>query len=88
MKRIFDSSAAYAWGLSEGQVVVMIHSGSLGIGHVTGQYFLDLMRRIYPVDIPFPANGIFVLPVSGRHSEVFRKFRTSMRNAANFAFGT
>jgi len=38
VRRVFNGQAAHAWGLREGQVVVMIHAGSLGLGHVTGTF--------------------------------------------------
>ena len=36
VKKILNPQAAYDWGIKEGQVVMMIHSGSLGLGHSTG----------------------------------------------------
>ena len=48
VRRVFHGQAAHAWGLREGQVVVMIHAGSLGLGHVTGTFVTDLMKEIYP----------------------------------------
>ena len=49
VRRVLHGQAAHAWGLRGGQVVVMIHAGSLGLGHVTGTFVTDLMKRIYPV---------------------------------------
>lgn len=33
---VLDRHAAYAWGVRPGEVVVMVHSGSLGFGHLFG----------------------------------------------------
>lgn len=87
VKKILDGPTAYEWGLTEGQIVVMIHTGSLGLGQITGGYFLDLMREVYPKGLPHPENGIYLLPTTGEYEDHFRRFRTSMSNAANFAFG-
>ncbi|WP_418281388.1 RtcB family protein [Halorubrum sp. DTA98] len=40
---VFDDATAEAYGLSEGQVVVLIHCGSRGLGHQTCN---DYLRRI------------------------------------------
>ena len=87
VKKIHDGRMAHACGLFEGQVMVMVHTGSLSIGHVTGQFFLDLIKEIYPKGLAHPQNGFFPLPAFGRFRPHFEKFKTSMCNAANFAFG-
>ena len=87
VRKVLNGSAAHAWGLIEGQVVVMIHAGSLGLGHITGNYVLDVMKRIYPDNVPHPESGIYPLPFCKRFQSEFSTFLTSLRNAANFAFG-
>lgn len=87
VRRVLDRAAAHAWGLREEQVVVMIHAGSLGLGHVANHSVLDTMRRIYPDGVARPHNQIYLLPAGPRHAAEFAHFRTALRNAANFAFG-
>ena len=87
VRRVFHGQAAHAWGLREGQVVVMIHAGSLGLGHVTGTFVTDMMKEIYPLGVTRPANDIYLLPRNEKFGPQFDQFLTSMRNAANFAFG-
>ena len=87
VRRVLHGQAAHAWGLREGQVVVMIHAGSLGLGHVTGTFVTDLMKQIYPAGVTRPSNDIYLLPRNQRFATQFNQFLTSMRNAANFAFG-
>jgi tRNA-splicing ligase RtcB len=87
VKKILDGPSAYEWGLTEGQITVMIHSGALGLGQITGRYFLDLMRDVYPRGLPHPENGVYILPASGDYGDHFRRFWKSMSNAANFAVG-
>jgi tRNA-splicing ligase RtcB len=87
VRRIHDRAAAHAWGLSEGQVVVMVHAGSLGLGHIANSSVLELMQAIYPGNLPRPANGIYPLPAGEHAAAAFDQFTTALRNAANFAFG-
>jgi tRNA-splicing ligase RtcB len=87
VRRIHDRAAAHAWGLSEGQVVVMVHAGSLGVGHIANSSVLDLLQAIYPASLPRPANGIYPLPVGEHAAAAFDRFTMALHNAANFAFG-
>ncbi|HET6251062.1 MAG TPA: RtcB family protein [Tepidisphaeraceae bacterium] len=84
--RILDGATAHAWGLKEGMVTLMIHSGSLSIGHHCGSHFRDVMRRVFPANLRHPENGIFLLPVGDRHRDALDLFWDAMSNAANFAF--
>jgi tRNA-splicing ligase RtcB len=84
--RILDGPTAHEWGLKEGMVTIMVHSGSLSIGHHCGSHFRDVLRNVYPTSLRAPANGIFLLPEGERHREVTRLFWDAMSNAANFAF--
>lgn len=86
VEKIFDAVTAYAWGLRPGMVTVMVHTGSLSIGHVCGSHFRDVVRSIYPKSIRFPENGIFPLPEGDRYRTQSEKFWDSLHNAANFAF--
>ena len=86
VSKIHDSKLAYQWGLKPDQVVVMVHSGSLGVGHLTGNRFSDLSRSIYPTDMKHPDNGLYVLPDSERFKKERDAFLTSFSNAANFAY--
>jgi tRNA-splicing ligase RtcB len=86
VERVLDGPAAYAWGLKPGRVVIMVHTGSVSVGHLCGSHFRDVVRRIHPPAVRHPANGVFVLPQGGRHAEATRVFRDSLHNAANFAF--
>jgi tRNA-splicing ligase RtcB len=42
---VFDRSAAHAYGLSEGQVTLMIHCGSRGLGYQVCEDYLSVMPR-------------------------------------------
>ena len=52
-----------------GLVTVMVHTGSVSIGHLCGGYYRDVVKKIYPGDLKYPDNGIFVLPLGERHRD-------------------
>jgi tRNA-splicing ligase RtcB len=86
VERILDGATAHAWGLKPGLVTVMVHTGSVSIGHLCGGYYRDVVRRIYPGELKHPDNGIFVLPLGEKHQGEVSRFWDSLHNAANFAF--
>jgi tRNA-splicing ligase RtcB len=83
---IFDPQTSYAFGLKKDQVVIMLHTGSVSIGHLTGSYFKDIMKEIYPKSLSHPENGIYLLPDSEKYKEQWDLFWSSLANSANFAF--
>ncbi len=72
--------------LKPGMVTVMVHTGSVSIGHLCGGIFRDVVRELYPSSIKRPDNGIFILPESDLYREQASKFWDSFNNATNFAF--
>jgi tRNA-splicing ligase RtcB len=87
VERVLDGGIAHAWGLSPGQVMVMVHTGSVSIGHLSGGLSRDVAQRLFPKDMKHPNNGIFVLPVGPEHEREMGLFWDCLHNAANFAFG-
>ncbi|WP_394839436.1 RtcB family protein [Pendulispora rubella] len=83
---LFDGHAARDWGVSKGCLAIMIHSGSVGLGHAVGGHFMDRARGIFPTVIRSPKGGFFPLPTSGPRAEEGRSYLDGMGNAANFAF--
>jgi tRNA-splicing ligase RtcB len=84
--RILDGAVAHAWGLKPGMVTIMVHTGSVSIGHLCGGYYRDVVRAIYPNQLKHPDNGIFLLPEGERFRDQIQRFWDAMYNAANFAF--
>jgi tRNA-splicing ligase RtcB len=62
---ILDGGAARAWGVCRGTVALMIHSGSVGIGHAVGGYFMDRARQLFPKTVRAPSAGFHPLPMVG-----------------------
>ena len=86
VEHILDGATAHAWGIRPGMVTVMVHTGSVSIGHLSGGYYRDVVRRIYPRGLRHPDNGIFVLPEGPRHADEAALFWDALNNAGNFAF--
>ncbi|MER3414766.1 MAG: RNA-splicing ligase RtcB [Gemmataceae bacterium] len=82
--RIFDAQAAQILGLSEGQVCIMIHSGSRGLGYQVCDDALHMLRNIpEKYGIWLPDRQLACAPI---HSPEGQKYLGAMRAAANFAW--
>jgi tRNA-splicing ligase RtcB len=73
-------------GAKKRQVVVMIHTGSIAIGHHSGMSFNHLVKGIYPKNLKTPDNDIYPLPYSDKYFSEYNMFWSLLSNAANFAF--
>jgi len=83
---LFDGHAARAWGMSKGCLAIMVHSGSVGLGHAIGGHFMGRAHEIFPTIVKAPAGGFYPLPTSGPRAEEGLFYLDGMGNAANFAF--
>ena len=86
VEEILDGAAAHAYGVTKGAVTIMVHTGSVGLGHLVGGHFGELARSLYPAGLRHPAHGFYVLPTTGPHARHARAYLDALRNAANFAF--
>jgi tRNA-splicing ligase RtcB len=84
VERILDPAAAEAFGLREGQVTALIHSGSRGLGH---QVCTDFVRRMDAAldryGIVLPDRQLSCAPASSPEG---RAYLAAMAAAANFAW--
>jgi tRNA-splicing ligase RtcB len=84
VEEILDGDVAEAYGLRDGQVTVLIHSGSRGLGH---QVCTDYVRRM---DAAMPRYGIELpdrqLSCAPASSPEGRAYLAAMAAAANFAW--
>lgn len=83
---ILCSESARRMNLSKGNLAIMIHSGSVALGHVVGGHFMDRARELFPKGIRHPKNDFFMLPMTGEFQKEGEFYLDSMHNAANFAF--
>jgi tRNA-splicing ligase RtcB len=80
---IFDPEVASAFELRQGDIVVMIHCGSRGLGHQIGTEFLKRMAIAAPrYGIALPDRELACAPI---HSDVGQEYLGAMRAAINCA---
>jgi tRNA-splicing ligase RtcB (3'-phosphate/5'-hydroxy nucleic acid ligase) len=83
VEEIFDQPAANTMGLFGGQVCVMMHSGSRGIGHQTCTDYLKVVDRLTnSLGIDVPDRQLACVPVE---HEAARDYFGAMYAAANYA---
>jgi tRNA-splicing ligase RtcB len=80
---LFDAAAASAFGLRAGDIVVMIHCGSRGLGHQIGTEYLKEMAISAPhYGIALPDRELACAPIN---SEIGQDYLGAMRAAINCA---
>ncbi|MFA6023433.1 MAG: RtcB family protein [Candidatus Pacearchaeota archaeon] len=79
---IFDEKIAKTFGLKKGQVTIMIHCGSRGLGHQIASDYMRLMENEYGHE-NIPDRQLICAPIK---SELGKKYYSAMSAAANFAF--
>jgi tRNA-splicing ligase RtcB (3'-phosphate/5'-hydroxy nucleic acid ligase) len=82
VSEVFNKEVASVFGLSEGQVVIMIHCGSRGLGHQVASDYIKLMEKEYGTK-NLPDRDLINAPIK---SELGKKYYSAMAAAANFAF--
>jgi tRNA-splicing ligase RtcB (3'-phosphate/5'-hydroxy nucleic acid ligase) len=81
---VFDERAAVAFGLRRGQVTVLIHSGSRGLGHQVCTDFVKRMdARLGHYGIELPDRQLSCAPIGSPEGQDYLR---AMAAAANFAW--
>lgn len=84
VETIFDEKTAAALGLFRGQVAVLIHTGSRGLGHqVATDYIREMLRAIPRYGIELPDRELACAPIRSPEGE---RYLRAMSAAANFAW--
>ncbi len=82
--RVIDADAARAYGLRPGQVVILIHTGSRGLGHqVCTDYVKQMDRVMARYGITLPDRQLACAPFASPEG---RAYFGAMCASANFAF--
>lgn len=82
VERIHDPATADAFGLTEGQVTVMIHCGSRGLGHqICSDYVRTMLTAMPRHGIHVPDDQLACVPVDSPEG---RAYLGAMAAAANF----
>lgn len=81
---IFDDTTAHAFGVHKGQIVVLIHSGSRGLGHQVCTDYLDLMDgSMKKYGISVVDRQLACVPIASQEGQ---DYLHAMAASANFAF--
>jgi tRNA-splicing ligase RtcB len=81
---IYDPQAAEVLGLFEGQVTVLIHTGSRGLGHqVCTDYLVEMERAVIKYGIVLPDRQLACTPFNSPEA---KQYLGAMRAAANYAW--
>ncbi len=84
VSEIYDANVAHEFGVHREQIVVLLHSGSRGLGHQVCTDYLDIMHagmRQYGISVL--DRQLACVPIRSREGEQYLK---AMAAAANFAF--
>ncbi|MCL4365074.1 MAG: RtcB family protein [Candidatus Marsarchaeota archaeon] len=84
VERIFDSRTAKAYGLHEGQIVIMVHTGSRGFGHqICSDYLRTLVEYQQRNSLKIPDPELSYAHIGSREAN---DYLGAMGCAVNFAF--
>jgi tRNA-splicing ligase RtcB len=84
LDEIYDKEAAAVFGLDIGQVTVMIHSGSRGLGYqICDEYSKDMIRCLSKYNISVPDRQLACAPADSPEGKAYLG---AMRCAANYAW--
>ena len=83
--KIYDPVIAEKLGITEvGQITVMIHTGSRGLGHQVCSDYLRIMERaVRKYNMPLPDRELVSVPATSREAQ---DYFSAMKAAANFAW--
>ena len=81
VQEVYRQDIAHSFGLRAGQVAVMIHSGSRGMGHEVGGYYMQMAKA--RTRATSPSAELCYLDADSKDGKDFLK---AMGAAANFAF--
>lgn len=84
VESIFDESIAQVFGLHKGQIVIMIHTGSRGLGHQNCTDYLKVAgRAMNKYNISLPDRQLACMPFDSPEG---KRFFSAMGCACNFAW--
>jgi len=84
VEEVYEPETAKAFGLSKGQITIMIHCGSRGLGHQVASDYLRSMEQEYPEIVHSLPDRELVYAPAG--SKLANNYLKAMNAAANFAW--
>ena len=83
--KVVNPTLAYAWGIKEGQIAFMIHSGSRHVGKYIGRMWRDKAKSAWELGVKYPESHIFPLSLHS-HPELVAGYLQAEATAANYGF--
>jgi len=84
VEKIFNSEAGHAFGLAEGQVTLMLHTGSRGLGYqVCDDFLAGMTKNVKNLGFELPDRQLACAMI---RSEAGMRYYNAMACAANFAW--
>lgn len=83
--KVENRALAYAWGVREGQLAFMIHSGSRNVGKYIGGMWRDKAKAVWEKGLKYPESQIFPLSTHS-HPELVAGYLQAEATAANYGF--
>jgi len=84
VETIFDEETAQAFGLFKDQIVIMIHTGSRGLGHqIASDYIKIMMGAMLKYDINLPDRELAACPINSPEG---KRYLSAMACGANYAW--
>lgn len=82
--KVYDVDAAVCYGLFEGKITVLIHTGSRGFGHqVCTDYSSEMKKAAVKYNLNIPSAGLASVPIKSTEG---KRYLGAMACAVNFAF--
>jgi tRNA-splicing ligase RtcB len=85
VEAVEDRATAYAWGVREGQLAFMVHSGSRNVGKYIGGMWRERAAAAWPKNLAYPESRLFPLSVQANPNLV-TDYLQAEATAANYAF--
>lgn len=82
--KVFEAQTASVYGLNQGSLSVMIHTGSRGFGHqICTDYSKEMKAGSKKYNISIPNAGLAAVPI---RSDIGKSYLAAMSCAGNFAY--
>ena len=85
VEQVENRALAHAWGIKEGQIAFMIHSGSRNVGKYIGGMWRDQAKAVWEKGLKYPDSQIFPLSTHS-HPELVTSYLQAEATAANYGF--
>jgi tRNA-splicing ligase RtcB (3'-phosphate/5'-hydroxy nucleic acid ligase) len=83
--KVENRTLAHLWGIKEGQLAFMIHSGSRNVGKYIGGAWRDAAKAVWNPGVKYPESQIFPLSTHS-HPELVASYLQAEATAANYGF--